>query len=63
MTLDLALIAFHGGLLAIAASALVMGSLRANPRLFLRKLFQRRRVKLFPFFIALPILPILPAQN
>jgi uncharacterized repeat protein (TIGR03806 family) len=36
MTLDVALIALHGGLLAIAASALIMGSMRANPRLFLR---------------------------
>jgi len=36
MTLDVGLIALHGGLLALAASAVIMGSLRANPRLFLR---------------------------
>jgi uncharacterized repeat protein (TIGR03806 family) len=36
MTLDGKLILTHGGLLAIAASALIMGLLRYNPRLFLR---------------------------
>jgi uncharacterized repeat protein (TIGR03806 family) len=36
MTLDVPMIALHGGLLAIVVSVLIMGSLRANPRLFLR---------------------------
>jgi uncharacterized repeat protein (TIGR03806 family) len=36
MTLDGTMILTHGGALAIAASALIMGSLRHNPRLFLR---------------------------
>jgi len=36
MTIDPVLIAWHGGLLALAASVVIMGSLRANPRLFLR---------------------------
>jgi len=36
MSLDWTLIATHGGVLALAASAVIMGSLRYNPRLFLR---------------------------
>jgi hypothetical protein len=36
LTLDVATVAWHGGLLSIAASAVIMGALRFNPRLFLR---------------------------
>ena len=36
MTLDAGTVAWYGGLLSIAASAVIMGSLRFNPRLFLR---------------------------
>ena len=36
MTLDGTMIATHGGALALAASVVIMGSLRMNPRLFLR---------------------------
>lgn len=36
MNLDFRLIAWHGGLLALAASVVIMTALRLNPRLFLR---------------------------
>jgi hypothetical protein len=36
VTLDAGTVAWYGGLLSIAASAVIMGSLRFNPRLFLR---------------------------
>jgi hypothetical protein len=36
VSLDVSTVAWYGGLLSIAVSAVLMGSLRINPRLFLR---------------------------
>jgi hypothetical protein len=36
MAIDLALVAWHGGLLALGCSAVAMSAMKINPRLFLR---------------------------
>jgi uncharacterized repeat protein (TIGR03806 family) len=48
MTLDGTMILTHGGALAMAASVLIMGSLRYNPRLFLRHFPEKVRTAQAP---------------
>lgn len=68
MTLDGTMILVHGGAVAVAASALVLGALRVNPRLFLKHFPQRVRdaqpplstaEKRLGFLFALPLFLVL----